>query len=33
MPAARPENRQEDNHVTILQNFFDEIQRRVASAK
>ena len=32
MPAVRPEDRQTENHVTFMLNFFDEVRRRVASS-
>ena len=31
MPAASPEPRETQNHVTLVVNFFDEVRRRVAA--
>ena len=33
MPAEPPDQQQSPNHVTLLQNFFDEVERRVTSAE
>jgi hypothetical protein len=31
LPADDPQDRQLENHVTVVQGFFDEVRRRVAS--
>jgi Tol biopolymer transport system component len=33
LPAARPEDRQTANHVTVVLNFFDEVRRRAGEAR
>jgi len=33
MPAEGPEEQQSQNHVVFLENFFDELRRRVPAGK